>query len=556
MNERVDGLLSFAERAIFSDVAVKLEPTCGDMVTDGPDDLAVTVINRGSLPLREVHVTGALGRAADEVIHYLAERGRASITFKNFIDPAFSGRCEVDLQWTALTLQGKDVRGTERLVFEVVQPGPSATEQADLGSSPYICASPVDPQRDDVFFGREQELGQIRRQVATSANVVLLEGNRRAGKTSILKHLEGRDAVPGWLGVYCSLQDAPGSEEGAGVPTVEVFRLMARELAKAVHRLGLDTPLPDGTELAASRKPLGVAKACRAGIGTDGPFSDLAEYLDLLLALLAPLGLGILLLLDEFDKLQEGIDSGVTSPQVPENIRFLVQNHPRFSAVLTGSRRLKRLREEYWSALFGLGTRIGVSALPQAAARRLVTEPVQGRLKYSDAAVDRAIELTGAQPFLLQNLCNRIFDLVAREIPGVESSSALRSRSVTPEVVERAAVELVQDNEHFAALWGYAGSHRRRFILALCRREQEARGPIRLGELGELLAVEGVPTPDEALDADLDHLRELELLELTGRGEYGRYRLAVPLMGLWVGNQQDFDSLRVKARFETEDEHG
>ena len=82
-------------------------------------------------------------------------------------------------------------------------------------------------------------------------------------------------------------------------------------------------------------------------------------------------------MLDEFDKLQEGIDSGITSPQVPENIRYLLHTYQGMSAILTGSRRLKRLREEYWSALFGFGHRISVSELPLEDARLLVTRPSQ-----------------------------------------------------------------------------------------------------------------------------------------------------------------------------------
>lgn len=77
-------------------------------------------------------------------------------------------------------------------------------------------------------------------------------------------------------------------------------------------------------------------------------------------------------MLDEFEKLQEGNDRGITSPQVPKNIRFLVQTYSRFSAVLSGGRRLKQLREKYWSALYGIGTRFGVSSLPDPDARRLV----------------------------------------------------------------------------------------------------------------------------------------------------------------------------------------
>ena len=52
----------------------------------------------------------------------------------------------------------------------------------------------------------------------------------------------------------------------------------------------------------------------------------------------------VLLMLDEFDKLQEGIDAGITSPQAPENIRHLLQK-PRLASRPSSqaSRRLKRL---------------------------------------------------------------------------------------------------------------------------------------------------------------------------------------------------------------------
>ena len=423
-----DTLLATAERSLFARVSLKFVPDSARLVPGARDEQGITIMNPGPLPLRDLRIWADVGLAGTAELPWLAEGATARAQFTNNL-PSTSGGgpIEVLVHWQVLTLEGTQVGGTDPLTFERTETARATGIPEDLGSSPYVGAAPIGPDRDDVFFGRDMELGQIRRQVETSGNVVLLEGNRRAGKTSILKHLEGRNGVPGWLGVYCSLQDAPGSDGRAGVPTVEVFRLMARELAKATHRLGLDTPLPDGSVLTAEGKPLGVAKACRTGIGSDGAFSDFGEYLDILLDLLEGEGLGVLLLLDEFDKLQEGIDNGVTSPQVPENIRFLVQNHPRFSAVLTGSRRLKRLREEYWSALFGLGTRIGVTSLPRDAAQRLITSPVQGRLTYSAAAVDRVIFLTAAQPFLIQNLCNRIFDVVAKEVRSISSESRRRN---------------------------------------------------------------------------------------------------------------------------------
>jgi type I restriction enzyme M protein len=255
-------------------------------------------------------------------------------------------------------------------------------------------------------------------------------------------------------------------------------------------------------------------------------------------------------MLDEFDKIQEGIDHGVTSPQVPENIRFLIQTYPRFSAILTGSRRLKRLREEYWSALYGLGISIQVTALDAENARRVVVEPVRGKLTFSPEAVDRILALTARQPYLLQCLCNQIFDFAV----------STRLRSITLDSVEEAAVILVKNNEHFASLWDYAaqgpkaGRHRRQYLLFLCAESFRRGVDPDFGSLHETLAQHGIEVGDEALAADLDYLRELDLVEfITEQGD-GRYRLAIPLMADWIDQQHDQAVVQGRALAEAEEE--
>jgi len=502
--------------------------------------------NKGLLPLREIEVSTSPDWGNGE-LGYLTENASTEFNLR-ILAPKIAEPLTLTVHWSALTLDGRQVEGTCEIPFEVSKVMPVISETVnrftDLGASPYVCGDPVRPDRNDVFFGREDLLDQIRRQITFSGNVVLLEGNRRSGKSSVLWHLEGTDSVPGWLGVYCSLQGAEGSREGVGVPTTEVFREMAKSIAKGLQTLGDKTPLPDGTELP-PRGKLGIAKACREGIGEASPFSDFRDYVEVALDFLAGRNLGLLLMLDEFDKIQEGIDSGVTSPQVPENIRFLVQTFPSFCAILTGSKRLKRLREEHWSALYGLGTRFGVTSLPAEHARRLVTEPVKDRLTYSPEAVERSIFLTSGQPYLLQCLCNRVFDMAAQ----------LKMRSVTLDLVDQAGNALVQDNEHFASLWDYAGSERRRFLLALCHNESVGPDALRLGVIQERLLVHGIEINDETLITDLEYLRELELVELVNEAGGGHYVLAIPLMGNWIEKQQDFAAIKRKAKLETEDQH-
>ena len=325
-------------------------------------------------------------------------------------------------------------------------------------------------------------------------------------------------------------------------PAGEVFRLLARKTGWALFDAGIETWIP-GLPKSDSNEPFKVAFRSALGRALSGghPFETLAVYLETALQAARPRG--ILLMLDEFDKLREGIDDGTTSPRVPENLRHLLQHQPGLGAIITGSRRLKRLREDYWSALFGIGYRIGVSALPEADARLLVTEPVAGRLRYLPHARDRIVELCACHPFLIQSLCTRVFN----------EAATTNDRTITLAVVERAATETVRDNEHFQTLWGYAGSERRRLILALCDRLADEPDAVTIYLLRTMLEKHGVPVRrDRELADDVAELRELELLELDKSYRGGSYRLSMPLMATWLGIDVAFDDLVVRAREEAE----
>ncbi|GGO77635.1 type I restriction-modification system methyltransferase subunit [Marinobacterium nitratireducens] len=551
ISERLRDWLRAATTDLINAVGLKLS-TSPELLTAGSfAEFSVGLENLGALPLRNVRVETQPHWGVTE-LPYLAERASFAIHLQGDV-PKQGRDLPLRLLWKARSLSGEEVNGQIELIIRVANIEHEArTKVPDLGGSPYVTGSPLKPQHGhDVFYGREGLMGKISRQIATHGNVVLLEGNRRAGKTSILRHLEGRTAIPGWLAVYSSLQGAEGSSQAVGVPTAEVFREIARSIATALTKLGIEVTLPNGQIINAGKPALGIARACREGISVESPFSDFRDYLELVLAILEPLALGLVLMLDEFDKLQEGIDNGVTSPQVPENIRFLIQSYPKFSAILTGSRRLKRLREEYWSALYGLGTSIPVTALDEQSARKVVTEPVRDQLIYSEEAIDRVIKVTARHPYLMQCLCNRIFDYAVQT----------KSHSITVSVINDAARGLVRDNEHFASLWDYAGwgpetgRQRRQLILLQCADSLKQGTHIDFGTLHELLVQEGVNVDDAALDVDLTYLRELELIEFCGEIGDTEYRLAIPLMADWIEQQKDGEVVASHARTEAEEEN-
>lgn len=512
--------------------------------------IEASVTNHGGLPIRNICISldpGMHLRESTE-LSYLAPSANVMITFYGNRQDLEDTIEDFSLNFKGVNIVGRQVSYNRLFAIKfrkyvAVSIADKASE-SDLGGSPYVCGTPVKPSRNDVFFGREDLIKQICRQITSSGNVVLLQGNRRAGKSSILWHLEGKNSVPGWLGVICDLQSIEGSEIG-GVSTGDVFRGIAYEIVKSIRKLNGSAVLPDGSTLDPSQK-LGIKRAIRMGIGETDPFGDFREYLELVLETIGAQGLGLLLMIDEFDKLQEGIDNGITSPQVPENIRFLIQTYPQFSAIITGSRRLKRMREEYFSMLFGLGTKLDVSSLSLDAASRLVTEPVRGKLNYSSEAVELCCFLSARQPYLLQCLCNRIFDLAARRC----------IHSITVDHVREASRALTEDNEHFATLWDYTEFDRRRFLLALICREESKPDPLRVGVIQTKLGDEGIEIPEETLISDLEFLYQLELLSFKEKSmDSPTYTLSVPMMKDWISTQPEaeFESLRMRARREVEE---
>ena len=170
-----------------------------------------------------------------------------------------------------------------------------------------------------------------------------------------------------------------------------------------------------------------------------------------------------------------------------------------------------------------------------------MTEPVAGRLEYLPHARDRVVELTSRHPFLVQSLCNQVF----------ERAAAAGTRTVTADEVEKATTEMVQDNEHFRTLWGYAGSARRRLLLALCDRLSKGPDAVNLDLLELKLDEVGVQVQRRReLADDITELRELELIDLVDSPRGGFYRLSLPLMAKWLQENVDFNDVAARAQQE------
>lgn len=495
--------------------------------------VTVTLTNESAVALRDFSCKSTPFQA-DLAVPYFAENQSADMLVE--IREIEVPRVDFTLAWSASRLDGKKISGRIPLSLDVSRIGVQASDEIGLGSNPYIAGPPV--KRPEMFFGRQGVINTIKHNMSgsTHANILLLEGNRRAGKSSILMQLEPFDVLPGWVVARCDFQGASGHETLDGIPTENIFAHMAQKIAEAGDRYGYKFWPPTQTPYDPSKPyTLEFRRAFAKALKEFAAFEVFKEFLEAVINAIAPKRL--LLLLDEFDRIQEGIDSGVTSPQVPQNIRFILQNYSQVSSILTGSKRMTQMRKDYWSVLFGLGHRISITAIDPKEARRLVTVPVEGRLVFPPQSVDRIIGLCACQPFLIQRLCNQIFNACARS----------EQRTITLEMVEEAAIELVTGMEHFEAFWEFAGDERARFILCIIHRlsQSDDAGPVTLPMIEDELQACGVEFNREELVGD--ELKKLIELELISMAKEGQYRIEVPLLSLWISRNKDYEDQKERA---------
>ena len=565
--DRAVAALAFVERArdsyrasllapFQSPFTVRIEPDSLEL--GRPTDVLVTVKNESPASAHDVRVVCHPARPGDGDRPFMMdddERDTSEVFDHGFLPqdwekdgvlhlPALTetGAHSLDVDITYVHLDGE--RYVDRVSVPVtVQGNREVSGESNLGASPYVVGDPV--SNPDLFFGRRGALEKIYEQIdrPNQTNLVLLEGTRRSGKSSVLAQLE-RDAdgrLGGWVVVNASLQEGKGDQSRQGLPTSEVFYRIARNVAIAISEAGhtVELPGPDRNDRLFRTR---VRKALKPFFEDAG--EDVADALrELLSGWLDELGdTRLLLLLDEFDKIDEGIQNGVTSPQVPENLRALFQQERRVSAVLAVFPRVTRMRQSYWSALFGLGVKVKVGPLEPDEALSLVLDPVRGQLAYRGEAAPHLVGLCGRQPFLVQTLADQVFTNRAAE----------GRRDVSVDVVELAARVLADNSEHFSGLWDVVGSARRQLLLALVHRLDGGPTPVTIGVLEGALESEGVSLPDtEELGRDhIAALRELGLVDMRGEESAATYHPTTLLMGRWIRLHVDPADLRTRAQAE------
>lgn len=503
-----------------------------DVTVAIPTVVTVTLVNLSPIAVQDLVVTVNEGKNQVKLFG-----DRDDLELPVIVHAAYSGPLPIMVQWKARTLDGRDIDGTIEQQVNVIslRAGSTAVQQ-----NPYVDgASPVGG-KDEMFYGRKEALHRMDQAFSRGnrTTVLIVEGNRRIGKSSLLLYYRThRLDLAKWLHVDINFQRFPGASGGtkgksSGIPDRRIFQGIAKRVLEAASESGLAVPIA-GLGHVSAGLPTETKRLLLSDLemffNEGAPFE---RFLHILEATLSVMGeKRLLLMFDEFDLIQSGIDSGVTGSQVPENFRNLLQDYPQLAAILTGSLKIRRLRQQYWNVLFNLGQSLQLRGLEPAEAAELVTQPVHGHLAYAPEAVTEIVRLTGRQPLLIQTLCGRLFDM----------STDRQAVLISMEMVREAAQEQIEDSESFARLWDDISNPRRQalvLVLEQMARDEQAVRPVLLREQAEEsgLRFESL----QQFKADLDALKDQDVLSSTINDQVEDLAFEVPLFALWLRRHQDF----------------
>lgn len=256
-------------------------------------------------------------------------------------------------------------------------------------SNPYIVGNPIKTR--EMFFGREDDFLFVSRKVGEgrSNQIVVLCGERRSGKTSILFQIMGGRLGPSFIPILIDMQMLAGTR-GDG------------EFFHAIIRAGY-----------AALETSGIMDA-----GDGEPDGEGVEHLvEAFLARVvkkAP-GRTVLFLLDEYELIESKIGDGSLSPSTILYLAGILESAFPASFIFTGSTNLEDRDPAIWKTLLGKSAYRKISYLSPRDTERLITEPLRGAVQFPAAVVRSMYRLTAGQPFYTQVVCQNITDLLIDE---------------------------------------------------------------------------------------------------------------------------------------------
>lgn len=363
---------------------------------------------------------------------------------------------------------------------------------------PYVTGTPL--QTGQMFVGRQDVFDFVRENLfgAYQNNVIVLHGQRRTGKSSILYHLNEVLADTH----ICVLVDIQGK---AARGEADFLYSIADDIVYALENHDINAELPPRQEFEESPE-----------------FYFRSRFLRSLYPLLGEKNL--LLMFDEFEELQKRVEDGKLSADIFPYLRNLMQHERKVDFVFAGTHKLEELASEYWSILFNIAAYKRITFLDFGDVTRLVCEPVRPfGMEYDPLAIERIYQVASGHPYFTQVVCHEL----------VTYHNETRRSYITVTDVDAVLDRIVERGEaHFKYIWAESGTTQRLTLLALAEL-LEVGEKVMPEDLLAHLEKRGRPVPLMELQ---QALAALEARDIVGRADprSNLYRFRVDLIRRWI----------------------
>jgi tetratricopeptide (TPR) repeat protein len=364
--------------------------------------------------------------------------------------------------------------------------------------NPYIAGAPVTEQR--MFFGREDVFHWIQNSLAGqyADHILVIHGQRRVGKTSVLKQL-GNRLPKKYVPVFFDLQ-------GRTHTTLDRFLWwLAREIVRVLKQeRGIEIPVPEKEVFTA----------------------DLEYFENKFLAGLRPI-LGedtLLLTFDEFDNLEESeVKEELARPLVDYLRRLMGETGMSFIfSIGSSGRKLENMQASY-TEFFKTALYKKISFLSRDQTSHLVAKPVEGVLEYERPAVDMIFETAFGHPYFTQLMCHELFARCQR----TEQRRVAKNdvEAILDDVVERGTVNL-------KFVWDEASDIEKWSLAALAQLDKTDNRAV-----ADYLKKQRVRFSETDLTSGLLHLREKDVLTSENR-------FVIQLLKIWLQKNRPIEQAR------------
>jgi len=267
-----------------------------------------------------------------------------------------------------------------------------------------------------MFYGRDELIANVAKALESSraqSKCVVIYGQKRAGKSSILYHLKERLKSKDDLLVLDIGNIGAILDEHSNVPFLyQILWTILKELRNAIEdklsegKSSLNISLPTDMEFYQHPSPLILFREVfeRFRRATT-KFSEWS-------------GVRVVILIDEFSYIYGYILNGMIPETFMKNWKALLQDN-FFNAVLVGQDVMPKFKQRFPNE-FGTTQDERVTYLRREDTIRLIDEPIRiggriGESRYRERAIERILELTAGSPFYIQILCNSLVEYMNRK---------------------------------------------------------------------------------------------------------------------------------------------